>query len=74
MLECPVLECPATQYVRDWCPTLSSAAENTMQLFMWQRNVVLVVPHYIWDCFDVFGGLDDAPYDASIIYLIFSAG
>ena len=36
----------------------------TMQLFMWQREIVGVA-HYIMECFDVLGALDDAPDDAS---------
>ena len=28
------------QCVRDWYPALFSPAKNTMQLFMWQRNIV----------------------------------
>ncbi len=35
-----------------------------MQLFMWQRDIVGVA-HYIEDCFEVLGALDDAPDDAS---------
>ena len=34
-----VLECPAMQCVRDQYPALFSPAQNTMQLFMWQRNM-----------------------------------
>ena len=29
-----------------------SPANNTMQLFMWQRNIVGVA-HFVQDCFDV---------------------
>ena len=35
-----------------------------MQLFMWQRNIVRVA-HFVQDCFQVLGALDDAPDDAS---------
>ena len=52
------------QGVRDRYPALFSPAENTMQLFMWQRDIVGVA-HYIMDCFEVLGTLDDAPDDAS---------
>ena len=37
---------------------------HTLQLFMWQRNIVGVA-HFIKDCFEVLGALDDAPDDAS---------
>ena len=43
---------------------LFSPAKNTMQLFMWQRNIVGVA-HFVQDCFEVLGALDDAPDDAS---------
>ena len=59
-----VFECPAMQCVRDWYPALLSPATNTMQLFMWQRNIVGVA-HFVQDCFEVLGALDDAPDDAS---------
>ena len=59
-----VFECPAMQCVRDRYPALFSPAKNTMQLFMWQRDIVGVA-HYIKDCFEVLGALDDAPDDAS---------
>ena len=36
----------------------------TVQLFMWQRNIVGVAP-FIKDCCEVLGALDDAPDDAS---------
>ena len=45
---------------------LFSPAKNTMQLFMWQRDIVGVA-HYIMDCFEVLGALDDAPDDASTL-------
>ncbi len=39
--------------------------EVTMQLFMWQRDIVGVA-HYVKDSFDVLGALSaDAPDDAS---------
>ena len=50
--------------VRHWYPALLSPAKNTMQLFMWQHDIVAVA-HYIKDCFEVLGALDDAPDDAS---------
>ena len=40
------------QCVRDWYLHVFSPAENTMQLFMWQRDIVRVA-HGIMDCFDV---------------------
>ena len=42
------------QCVRDRCPALFSPAKNTMQLFMWQRNIVGVT-HDIKVCFAVLG-------------------
>ena len=59
-----VFECPAMQCVRDRYPALFSPATNTMQLFMWQHDIVGVA-HFIQDCFEVLGALDDAPDDAS---------
>ena len=59
-----VFECPAMQCVRDRYPALFSPAKNTMQLFMWQRDIVGVA-HYIKDCFEVLGALDDAPDDTT---------
>ena len=44
---------------------LFSPATNTMQLLMWRRNIVGVA-HYIQDCFEVLGALDDASDDATI--------
>ena len=41
-----------------------SLAENTMQLFMWQRNIVGVA-HHIKDCFEVLDAPDDSTGDAS---------
>ena len=52
------------QGVRDRYPALLSPAKNTMQLFMWQRDIVGVA-HYIMDFVEVLGVLDDAPDDAS---------
>ena len=52
------------QCVRDRYPALFSPAKNTMQLFMWQRNIVGMA-HFVQDCFEVLGALDDAPDDAS---------
>ena len=42
----------------------SVPVRNTMQLYMRQRDIVGVA-HYIMDCFEVLGALDDAPDDAS---------
>ena len=53
------------QGVRDWYPALFGPARNTMQLFMWQQNIVRMT-HYIMDGFEVLGALDGAPDDASI--------
>ena len=55
---------PAMQPVRDRYPALFSPAQGTMQLFMWQQDIVGVA-HCIMDCFDAFGALTDAPDDAS---------
>ena len=62
--QCLVLECPAMQCVRDRYPALFKFANNTMQLFIWQRNIVGVA-HFIQDCFQVLGALDDVSDDAS---------
>ena len=51
------------QSVRDRYPALFGPAKNTM-LLMWQRNIVGVA-HFVQDCFEVLGALDDAPDDAS---------
>ena len=45
-------------------PSKFSPAENTMQLGMWQHDI-LGVAHYIKDCFEMLDALDDAPDDAS---------
>ena len=58
-----VFECPAMQPVRDRYPALFSPAQGTMQLFMWQQDIVGVA-HYIIDGFDALGALSDAPDDA----------
>ena len=50
--------------VWDRYPALFSPATNTMQPFLWQHDIVGVA-HYIKDCFEVLGALDDAPDDAS---------
>ena len=42
----------------------SALLRSTMQLFMWQHDIVGVA-HYIMDCFDALGALSDAPDDAS---------
>ena len=52
------------QCVRDQYPALFSPATNTMQLLMWQHDI-LGVAHYIKDYFEMLGALDDAPDDAS---------
>ena len=52
------------QCVRDWYAALFSPAKNTVQLLRWQRDIVGVA-HYIMDCFEVLGALDDAPDEAS---------
>ena len=44
-----MFKCPAMQCVRGRYPALFSRAINTMQLFMWQHNIVGVA-HYIKDC------------------------
>ena len=36
------------QCVRDWYPALFSPAKNTVQLFMWQCDIVGVA-HYVMD-------------------------
>ena len=46
----------AMQCVRDRYPALFSPAKNTMQLFMWQHDIVGVA-HFIKDCFEVLGAL-----------------
>ena len=51
------------QCVRDRYPALVSPATNTMQLLMWQHDIVGVA-HYIKDCIEVLGALGDAPDDA----------
>ena len=43
---------------------LFTPAENTAQLLMWQQDIVGVA-HFVKDCFEVLGALDDAPDDAS---------
>ena len=48
------------QCVRDRYPALFSPAKITMQLFMWQHGISGVA-HYIKDCFEMLGDLDDAP-------------
>ena len=47
------------QCVRDRYPALFSPAKNTMQVFMWQHDIVGVA-HFIKDCFEVLAALDDA--------------
>ena len=59
-----VFGCPATQPVQDRYPALFSPAQGTVQLFMWQQDIVGVA-HYIMDCFDALSALSDAPDDAS---------
>ena len=43
-------------------PALFNPARSTMQLFMWQHDIVGVT-HYIMECVDALGALSD---DASI--------
>ena len=52
------------QCVRDRYPALFGPAKNTMRLVMWQHDIVGVA-HFIKDCFEVLGALDDVPDDAS---------
>ena len=52
------------QCMRDRYPALSSPAKNTMQLFMWQHDI-LGVAHYSKDCYEMLGALDDTPDHAS---------
>ena len=59
-----VFECPALQTVRDRYPTLFAPAHSTMQLFLWQPDLVRVA-HFIMDCFDAIGVAPDMPDDAS---------
>ena len=59
-----VFECPAMQTVRDRYPTLFAPAHSTMQLFLWQPDLVRVA-HFIMDCFDAIGVAPDMPDDAS---------
>ena len=66
-------ECPAMQCVRVRYAALFSRAETTMQLFMWQRNIVGVA-HNIMECFEVLGALDDAPHDATTFMIISPGG
>ena len=56
-------ECPAMQRVQDQYPALFKPAKNTLQLFMWQRDIVRVA-HFIMDSPDLLGALDDALDDA----------
>ncbi len=41
-------------------PCLGRPPQNSMQLSMWQQNIVGVA-HYIVDRFELLGALDDAP-------------
>jgi hypothetical protein len=59
-----VFECPALQWLWDRYLALFGPAKNTMQLFMWQRDIVGVA-HYIKGYLEVLGALDDAPDDRS---------
>ena len=51
--------CSLCEIVALLCP-----AQTTMQLLMWQHDMVGVA-YYIMDCFDALGYLSDAPDDAS---------
>ena len=44
-----MFERPAMRSVRERNPALFSPADNTMQLFQWQRDIVGVA-HYIMGC------------------------
>ena len=59
-----LLECPAMQTVRDRYPALFSPAKGSMQLFMWQPDIVGVA-HFVMDCFDLLGVVPDAQDDGS---------
>ena len=59
-----LLECPAMQTVRDRYPALFSPAKGSMQLFMWQPDIVGVA-HFVMDCFDLLGAVPDAQDDGS---------
>ena len=59
-----VFDCPAMQPVRDRYPALFGRGRHTMQLFMWQADLVGVA-HFIMDCFDALGAQSDAHDDAS---------
>ena len=54
-----LLECPAMHLVRDRYPALFSPAKSSMQLFMWQPDVVGVA-HFVMDSFDLLGVAPDA--------------
>ena len=54
-----VLESPAMQIVRDRNRALSGLAKGTMQLFMWQPDIVGVA-HFLMDWFDLLGTAPDA--------------
>ena len=53
------------QCVRAWYPALFISAKNIMQLFIWQRILIVGVAYYVMDGFEVLGALDDASDDAS---------
>ena len=55
------------QCVRDWYSALFSPAYNTMQLFMWQRDI-MGVAHHIMECSVVLGAFCDAPDDAPHVH------
>ena len=57
-------DCPAVQPVRDRYPALFGHGRHTMQLFMWQADLVGVA-HFIMDCFNALGAQSDAHDDAS---------
>ena len=62
------------QCVRGRYSALFSPATNTMpHEQLWQQNVVGEA-HYIMDCFQVLGALDDAPDDAPASTLISPGG
>ena len=46
------------QTVRDRYPALFSSAQGSVQLFMWQADIVGVA-HFVMDCFDHLGAAPD---------------
>ena len=58
-------------------PALFSPAQGSMQLFMWQADIVGVA-HFVMDCFDLFGaapcGHDDGYSDSDSSSSALAAG